>query len=326
MPRLLVTLAALVLAVLPAAGQGGRGPSPLERWQELSPERRAEMRERFEAWQRMSEAERAELRARHERLREAEQRVRRELDADTRAELERLDPAERRERLREHLAHEFSRCGKRVEGLLPDDVRERLAAAGPEERMRLMRELRGRFEDEKLARGLDALAQRLELPEAERAGFADLAPEARKQKLYELRRREVLERVAREGPPAWIAPEEWQAMQQLDDREFCERLRSCRGPERGEDGARDLWRLLKPDPEWLAEVADLPEPERRAEFERRLGERVLGWLDEHPAALPELDRGALRALAPRERLERVREAWRGGRRPPRPGDERRREH
>lgn len=324
MRRLLATLAVSVLALLPAAAQGGRGPSPMERWHELSPERRAEMRARFEAWQDMSEAERAELRARHERLREAEGRVRGELDPEQRAELERMGPAERREFLREHLAHEFSRCGRRMAGLLPEDVRERLEAAGPDERMQMMRDLRGRFEEDKLARGLDALARRLDVPEVEREAYAALTPEARKQKLYELRRREIVERVERDGPPPWIAADEWQAMQSLDDREFCARLRRCRPEGRGEDDLRELWPLLRPDPAWFEGAETLSEAERRAEFDRRISERLLGWLEAHPQALPELDRAELRALPPRVQLQRIRDAWRDRQGPHRPGDERRR--
>lgn len=304
-----------LLAALPAAGQSGaQGPSALERWRELSPERRAALRERFQDFQAMDEAQRVELRARHERLREAERRVEAELDPQAAEELRRLGPDERRAFLHERLTHEFGRCGRRVAGLLPDDVRARLESAGPEERMHLMRELRGRHERGELERGLDELGRKLGLPEAEIAAFAELAPEARKQKLFELRRREVDERVAREGPPSWIPADEWHAMQQLDDREFCARLRSCRGRDRGDESPdRELGRLLRPDLEWLRELEAVPEAERRAEIERRIAARVLGWLERHPEAPLAADLERLRALPPRELLDAVRHPWRGKR-------------
>lgn len=318
MQRHLALLVIALSAALPAAGQrthGPQSPSALERWHELPPERRAALRERFEAFQAMDETERAELRARHERLREAEQRVRAELDPQTAAELERLDPSERREFLREHLAHEFNRCGARVAGLLPDDLRARLESADPEQRMHLLRELRGRFESGKLEHGLDELGRRLGLSDAERAAFAELPPEARKQKLFELHRRTVTERVERDGPPAWIAADEWRSMQDLDDREFCARLRSCRSQDRGDDdGPPELGRLLRPDPDWFAELQALPEPERRAEFERRLAARLLAWLEAHPAAPQAAELERLRALPPGELLESVRDSWRDERR------------
>lgn len=317
MLRSIVFSCLALAAAPPVAGQGAGAahPSALERWSELPPERRAALRERFRAFQELDEVQRAELRARHERLREAERRVRAELDPQDAAAFERLGPSERREFLRERLAHEFGRCGARVAGLLPDDVRARLESASPGERMHLMRALRGRHEAEELARGLEQLGRRLGLSEAEITAFADLSPQERKQKLFELRRREVDERVAREGPPAWIPADEWRAMQQLDDREFCSRLRSCRSRGGGDDGPPELGRLLRPDPDWQAEFEDLPEAERRSEIERRLAARLIDWLERHPEAPLSADLGRLRTLAPRELLESVRETWRGKRGP-----------
>src|SRR6187402_1816885 len=110
---LIATLCFALAAVAPAPGQGvGQGageahPTALERWHELPPERRAALRARFHDFQELDEVQRAELRARHERLREAERRVRAELDPEAAAAFERLEPSERREFLRERLAHEF---------------------------------------------------------------------------------------------------------------------------------------------------------------------------------------------------------------------------
>lgn len=253
----MLCFAVLGLAALPAAAQRGPdAPPAIERWRELSPERRAALRERFQAFQQLDEAQRAELRARHERLREAERGLG--------AELAPLDPAQRREFLRRHLARESDRCGERLT--------ERLS-------------------------------------EAERAALAALPPDERRAKLFELHRRRIDERVERDGPPPWISPDEWRSLQQLDDREFFARLRAHRPPE-GRDGPP-----LRPDPDWLAELAALPEAERRAEIERRLAARVLDWLERHPEVPLAAQLERLRALPPRELLEEARQAGRDARRP-----------
>jgi hypothetical protein len=245
-------LLVLLFAALPATAQRAPdAPPALERWRELPPERRAALRERFQAFQQLDEAQRAELRARHERLREAE----RGLDA----QLAPLEPAQRREFLRRHLARESDRCGERLS--------ERLS-------------------------------------EAEREALAALPPDERRAKLFELHRRRIEERVERDGPPPWIAPEEWRALRQLDDREFFARLRAHRPPE-GRDGPP-----LRPDPAWLDEIASLPEAERRVELERRLAARALDWLERHPEVPLAAELETLRALPPAELLGRLREAWR----------------
>lgn len=255
MTRILALLV-LLCAALPAAAQRPHdGSSALERWRELSPERRAALRERFQAFQQLDETQRAELRARHERLREAE------LGLGT--QLAPLDPTQRREFLRRHLTRESDRCGERLTERLSDE---------------------------------------------ERAALVGLPPAERRAKLFELQRRRIDERVERDGPPPWIAPDEWQALRQLDDREFFARLRAHRPPE-GRDGPP-----LRPDPAWNAELASLPQVERRAELERRLAARALDWLERHPDAPLAAELETLRTLPPRELFERVREAWRGPRR------------
>jgi hypothetical protein len=141
----LIALLLLLLTALPAAAQRSPdAPPAIERWRELSPERRAALRERFQAFQQLDEAQRAELRARHERLRETE--------LGLGVELAPLDPAQRREFLRRHLARESDRCGERLSERLSEAERAALAALPPDERRAKLFEVHRRRIDERVER------------------------------------------------------------------------------------------------------------------------------------------------------------------------------
>lgn len=287
----------------------GREPS-IERWNTLPPEERARLAERFQAWQRMDETQRAELRRRHERLRAAERAVRGELPADARRCLEGLAPDERRALLRRHVEGELFERGSRMRGLLPADVRERLESATPAERAQLLTDLRRRFEGEGLARGLREVGRRLELAPEDVERLNALPPALQRSKLLQLRRLEITRRVAREGLPAWIPVDQWALWQGLPDEQFLERLHAAR-PRRTREGERwELWRLLRPDPRWFEELAELEPAELNAELERRTAERVLEGFAAHPDVVAPAELDALRALAPADVLERARETLR----------------
>lgn len=68
---------------------------------------------------------------------------------------------------------------------------------------------------------------------------------------------------------------------------------------------RELARALRPDPQWIVELGDLPEPERRAQIEQRMRERALNVLE----LAPEVERAELehlRTLQGREFFEALR--------------------
>jgi hypothetical protein len=325
---------ALVLALASGAPAHPRGPArqdksaaedAIERWKHISPEERARIERRFEAWKQMDESQREVLRRRHERLRAAERTVDRELPAGARRCLEGLAPEERRALLREHLEGEFFERGRRMRGLLPEDVREKLESASPEERAKLLCELRRRFEGEGLARGLREVGRRLELAPEDVERLTSMPSALQRAKLLQLRRLEITRRVAREGLPAWIPAEQWAAWQGLTDEQFLERLhaaRSRRWSERGE-----LWRLLRPDPHWFEELAGLEPDALRAELQRRTAERVIENFAQHPEVVTPAELDELRALAPADALDRARERLRAafgdrrdGRRDRRGGD------
>jgi len=293
--------------------QDRSGPSPeaVERWKSLTPEQRARLQERFEAWQRMDETQRAELRRRHERLREAERDVRRDLPPDARRCLEGLDPHERRELLRDHLEFELQERGRRMRGLLPPELQEKLEAASPQERAVLMHELRRRFDRDGLRHGLREVGRQLELGPDEVERLLALPPQVQRAKLLQLRRLEILQRVAREGLPEWIPAERWAEWQGLPDERFLERLHAARPRHGGSEAGRELWRLMRPDPRWFEELAALSPEARRDELDRRLAQRLLAELAGRSELLPPEELAELSALPPRELLERVRERLRG---------------
>jgi Protein of unknown function (DUF3106) len=336
MRRLLVPfVVAIAIAIAGDASAHPRAPalqdtpaaeSPIERWKHIPPEERARITERFEAWQRMDESERDVLRRRHERLRDAERAVRGELPADARRCLDGLAPDERRALLREHLEGEFFERGRRMRGLLPADVRERIEAAPPEARARMLCELRQRFEGEGLARGLREVGRRLELAPEDVERLTALPPALQRAKLLQLRRLEITRRVAREGLPSWIPTEQWAGWQGLPDEQFLERLHAARARRWSEGGGGELWGLMRPDPRWFEELAALEPEARRAEFQRRIAERVLEGLAAHPELVSPAELAELRALPPAEVLDRARDKLRppfgerrGGRRDHREG-------
>lgn len=331
LPLLLLLLASLLAGPASArqdgpAPRGGDRAERLERWERLSPEQRALLRERFEAWRRMDESERAHMRRRLERLRDVEQRVEHGLPPAVRERLERLAPAERREMLSHHLRDELFERGRRMRGKLPPEVAARLEGAAPEERERLLAELRGSFEREHLGRALRDLGAELELPGAEVDLLLAQPVEVQREKVLELRRAELARRVQRDGLPEFLTADQWRAWAALDDREFFERLYEARGgPRRGEERRSGLRHLVCPDPQWLGELAPLPREERREELQRRLRARALDWLAEHPELLRPGELDELRGLETRALLERLGERGRGEGGEPRRGRHRGRE-
>ncbi len=318
MRRLLVPLA-VTLALAGAAlarsralarQEASASESPMERWKHIPPEERARIAERFEAWKRMDESERDVLRRRHERLRDAERAVRGELPAGARRCLDGFAPDERRALLREHLEGEFFERGRRMRGLLPADVRERIESAPPEERARMVCELRQRFEGEGLARGLREVGRRLEFAPEDVEWLTALPPALQRAKLLQLRRLEITRRVAREGLPSWIPTEQWAAWQGLPDEQFLERLHAARARRWSEGGGGELWGLMRPDPRWFEELAALAPEARRAEFERRIAERVVEGFAAHPELMSASELAELRALPPGDALDRARDKLR----------------
>ncbi len=279
----------------------------LERWRSLTSEQREVLRRRFEEFGRMDEGRRAELHRRLERLRQIEREVEHRLPPGVRERLEGLPPHERRELLHEHVADEFFERGRRCRRLLPPELRAQLEQAAPQERERLLLEQRARSERH-LGAQLSGLGHKLGLAPEDVQSVLALPPEDQRAKLLELRRAELVLRVRQEGLPTWIAPQDWEAWRSLSDQLFFECLNRGRGGRPLEGGRSDeLRRLLRPDPQWFAELTPLPREQRRAELERRMRSRILDFLDQHPEALPPGELERLRALGEDRLIEALRE-------------------
>jgi hypothetical protein len=138
--KTLHTLALAALCALAPASAALAQEGPRQRWEQLSPEEQALLRERFQQFEGLDPAQRDELLRRHARLRAEQERVLARLPEDARQRLATLDPERRRQVLLD-LAHaELLRRGARLRARLPQEMVERLEQAPPQERRALMRD------------------------------------------------------------------------------------------------------------------------------------------------------------------------------------------
>ncbi|MFG0318065.1 MAG: DUF3106 domain-containing protein [Planctomycetota bacterium JB042] len=197
-------LAFVLLAASPSA-QEGAAPGKA-RWQELSEEQRALVRERYRAWKAMDPERRRSVETRQEALRSVREQLVAELPDAERRRIESLESRERkralrpmierrlealREELRERLGEDGidkqtvrrvrralrDRTGDRLadleeRGVLPEGEAERLLGLSPVELGRELRRLN------RLAILHDPPKELLLLPEAEREGLLALPPDA----------------------------------------------------------------------------------------------------------------------------------------------------
>ncbi|MEX1023752.1 MAG: DUF3106 domain-containing protein [Planctomycetota bacterium] len=214
------------------------------RWQAMTSEQRAELRQRFEELRELSPERRAELRERARDLRQREDRMRHR--AEFRREFERrsgrtLEGAEP-EHVRAAMRDFRRRCDReRGEGLrrrLPDELRRTLEAAPPGERPRLLHEFVSERRAKHHERFLRVLARRLQLPPDELESVRALEGAARHVAVRELHRR-VIEREVEETGLGDVTPEEWRQVQALDTERFLERVRWLDLPRRSWRGDRE---------------------------------------------------------------------------------------
>jgi hypothetical protein len=162
-----------------------------ERWRQLSPEKQAELRARFEQLNSLDEGQRKDVEERASRLRHMAEGVIKGLSAAERKRLEALEPEQRGKILRAMVEQAARQHGQRVHGKLPPEVRERLAAAAPEERGPILAELRQRSREHESASAIERLGRHLDLDRAEVERLKALSPEERMQKVMELGRHAI---------------------------------------------------------------------------------------------------------------------------------------
>lgn len=291
--------------------------SARRRWERLSPQEQARLRERYEKLQRMGEADRRDLERRRRHLERVERQLIERLDERDRARLAALAPEERERILREMVDDELHIEARRLEEKLPTNWRERLQNATPEDRRRFFDDFKRQVHDEWSPRALERLGNEFGVPREEVEAWKLLPIEQQKRKLLELGKRHRRMSVEKHGLPDGIAPEQWERMEALPPERFFEeamRLREAGGWEPGRPffggpppGGEDDWsaearrfrsagRTL---PEDHLEFSHLAPVERREAVELRRRDRLIGALEGSGLVEP-AQIEAMRALPHRE--------------------------
>ena len=301
-----------------------------ERWNELTPQQRAELSERFERWKSLSEEERTRIRQRFDKLSSLRRSAHECLPDKARSDFARLRPEQQARVLSGVASQQIQQRGRELLQRMPAPWRERIEGADAAERPRLVDEFRARMHAKALER-LDQLERDGMLDAARAAHLRQSAPDELARELVGLEVRRFRERAEREGLPPYIDAAQWEQWKSLPQREQWERLHQARhgferrnGPEgRGElrrDGERSghrapssepekrLREALRPDPEWFVEFVNA-EPEVRAELvATRLRARALGVLESSPALLAPEKLAELRTQHGREFFEALQRA------------------
>lgn len=294
------------------------------RWNDLPEERRREIVERYERWKALPEDERVRLRERFEQVDPMRRNAHACLTEKARRDFSRLRPEEQADVLAGVATQQIRERGRELLDRLPPHWRDALEKSSPEERARLLNEFRERMHGMALKR-IDQLAGEGVVAAADAERLRQASPEELARGLFEIESRRFRERLEREGPPAYVTPEQWAQWKSLPPHEQWMKLheakRGCdprghdfgdprRGGERGERDdkpqsplARRLREALRADPEWFVEFAGKSFEERAELFGSRLRERVLTALDAEPSGLDAATLEGLRKLQGREFFE-----------------------
>lgn len=213
-----------------------------QRWQQLSPQQREELRQRFEQFRGLDEGERARLRGRFERLGDVKRRALEALPDAVRRELDALAPPQRGEVLREVAAERMSEHVHDVVAMMPEPLRQEFAAADAQRRVEMVREF-GRMLHERARQELFRLGRELDLPRERVEAIERLDPRELGREVLELRRQSIERDIAERGLPPFVSAEEWAEVKSLRGPEFMRRwgaLHGHRGPfDEPRDGQRD---------------------------------------------------------------------------------------
>ena len=186
--------------------------TPAERWAALPAERKEQLRARWRQVRSLPPEERARLRRVASRLLSLERGLPEELGAEERERLKGLDPAERREVVRDLVLSRAASEARSALRRLPPEVATRLDELSPEQR----RQELTRARESRLGRLLDAMVDqpgRFGLDPELVEPLRGLDLEARKQSLLVLLRERVLERVDELGGDPDLSRERLEAME-----------------------------------------------------------------------------------------------------------------
>lgn len=237
-----MAVALLVVFASAATTQGRGGPKPAhsshgsnsdleqarERWQQLSPAQREELRRRFEDFRRLGDDERQRLRGRFERLGRVQERAVEALPEPVRRELDALAPPQRGEVLRDVAAEHMSEHVRDVLEMMPRKLKDEYAAAPQERRVEMVREF-GRMLHDRARDELFRLGRELDLPRERVEQIAQLEPRELGRTVLDLRRQSIQRMIAARGLPPFVSAEQWVELQQLDVQQFMRRWSALHG-------------------------------------------------------------------------------------------------
>ena len=203
-------------------------PAPIERWRGLTPDRRRELRRRFEELRAMPPEERKALMERARTLARIERELVLELTAEQRQRLAGMSSQTRSRVVREMASDRARNRAERLREALPEEQRRRLERADPVERRRFFEELR-RSHAGKVPQFLERLSRELELTEEQKSEISHLAPAEKKRRLFELVHQRAQRWVQENGLPDELSAEQWERMQHLPPHRFAHHLMRLRG-------------------------------------------------------------------------------------------------
>jgi len=203
----------------PAPQSPASHESARERWARMSPQEREQMQQRFEKFKRMDPAQQREIIERWQHVQRLERGTREVLHG----ELSKLQPEQQRECVRGYVGRELYERGRAMRDLLPPDLLAKIESAPPEEAERLLREFKEHMLAERADRALFDLGRELALDPIEIERLRSLPEEQRRAEMFVLRRRQIEQRIARDGMPSWLTQQEWDELRALEAPKFCER-------------------------------------------------------------------------------------------------------
>lgn len=195
-----------------------------QRWDELSPTERQNVRKNYRRWKEMSEEQRQELRRRAAQLKTQRDKVKRELPADVKQDLEKLDRRKQQQVLRDLTEASVKENGRRIRSKMPQDFMQRLEATPAEARPEMLRRFKKRQRGRVSRAALQILGKQLELAEEEIRRLQAEPEDRRARAVLEMRHRLSKEDMPEGGLPFGMTWEQWDEWSRLSPEEFFGRI------------------------------------------------------------------------------------------------------